>query len=265
MPHNKIFLSFLSFLVLSLFFCSYINAESSTSLPEDVVYEILGQHSSLSEQAFARMLKWRKEVRELTSRLGSKQIIINDTPNSNSVYLTFDDGPDSIITPSVVDILLKNGASGNFFFTGENIKKYPDVVKKVIESNNFVAGHTFSHTKLTDLSEEEIEKEIIEANNLIEKITGNKPVYFRPPYGAINDNVINISQKLNLKIILWSLDTLDWANKESNVIIKNVEENLRPGEIILMHSNSDRSETCEALGRVIKLIKSKGYKIEVFK
>ena len=261
MKKLKILLMSIFSMTVLVFILNLVHAESEISLSPNYVYELLGKYSDLSKEGFAWQLDFRKRLEEM-AKLNHDCIITNDKPESNAVYLTFDDGPDDPTTLQIINILFENGVTGNFFFTGENIKKYPDVLEKAVENGNFVTGHTFSHVNLTTLSNESIEKEITDANNLIEEITGRKSTCFRPPYSAVDDNVISVSRKLNLKIILWSIDTFDWSTIESKYIIKNIEENLRPGDIIVMHSSPNRIETVKALPEIIKVVKDKGYKIE---
>lgn len=83
----------------------------------------------------------------------------------------------------------------------------------------------------------------------------------RPPFGTVNENIIQEAEKNNVVIILWSIDTLDWSQKESANIAQNVLGNVRPGDIILMHSDEDKQATAEALPTIIKGLQEKGYDI----
>ena len=108
---------------------------------------------------------------------------------------------------------------------------------------------------------QEIKEELTGTQNALDEIIGQKPSIMRPPFGAIDEEVIKAIENENGKIILWSIDTLDWSQKEATNIIKNVKDNLQPGDIILMHCNGDKSATAEALPDIIKAIQDKGYKI----
>lgn len=242
-------------------------ADSSSSLPTTstaaVVYEIGGKSNKLSAKAVENMKKWRAEAKAYGEQYPAT-VFLNDQPQSNTVYLTFDDGPDDTITPKVVDILAENNVCGNFFFVGKDIKKDEDVVKKAYDNHNFVGSHCFSHTKLTSLTSEQVQKEITDTNELLKGITGSAPSFVRPPYGDINDSVIADFEALNLKVVLWSIDTLDWSQREVPNIVKNVTDNLRPGDIILMHSNGDKAKTAKALPEIIQAIKDKGYALGTF-
>ena len=188
-------------------------------------------------------------------------VYLNDQPESNSVYLTFDDGPDGQVTPRILDILASYNVKGNFFFLGESAKMYPEVVKRTFDSGNFIGNHSYSHADLTTLSPEGIKDEIEKTEEVISSITGKRTTAMRPPYGASNETVIKVIKDNNSVSILWSIDTLDWSDREVSSILKNVTDNLRPGDIILMHSNGDKGVTADALPSIIEAIKAKGYKI----
>lgn len=107
----------------------------------------------------------------------------------------------------------------------------------------------------------EIDREIKISEDKIFSIINIRPAIIRPPYGALSQSSINEIVKNNYKIVIWSIDTLDWSQKESINIAKNVLDNARDGDIILMHSNSDKKTTLEALPAIIKGLKHNGYSI----
>ena len=229
----------------------------------NVVYDIYGVSNKLSAASVDTMQKWRDKVKAFGEKYPAV-VFLNDQPQCNTVYLTFDDGPDRVITPQVVDILAENNVCGNFFFIGNQLEKYADVVKKAYDNKNFVGSHCFSHTKLTTMTSEQVKKEITDTNAILKGITGVAPTFIRPPYGDINDTVISEFKELDLKIVLWSIDTLDWSQRDASHIEKNITDHIRPGDIILMHCNSDKTETAKALPKIIQAIKDKGYKMGTF-
>lgn len=239
------------------------SSSSQISSATAVVYDICGKSNKLSAKAVENMKQWRADAKAYGERYPAT-VFLNDQPQSNTVYLTFDDGPDEVITPKVVDILAENKVCGNFFFIGRDIKKHEAVVKKAYDNNNFVGSHCFTHTKLTSMTSEQVKKEITDTNALLKGITGSAPSFVRPPYGDINDRVIDDFEALNLKLVLWSIDTLDWSQRDVSNIVKNVTDNLRPGDIILMHSNGDKAKTAKALPEIIQVIKDKGYSLGTF-
>jgi len=229
-------------------------------LEEYIVYDVAGLSENIMGKALVDMNAMRKKMKEqaLTHK---DTIFLDDQPESNSVYLTFDDGPDGKVTPRILDILQSYNVKGNFFFLGESAKMYPEVVKETFDRGNFIGNHTYDHKDLTTLSIGEIKNEIDKTEEVISSITGKKSTAIRPPYGAFNGNVIKAIKDNGSVSVLWSVDTLDWSKREVASILKNVTDNLRPGDIILMHSNGDKGVTADALPYVIEAIKARGYKI----
>lgn len=221
-------------------------------------YKILGVSNKLSEKEKSSMTKWREDIVELAKK-NAGTMFINGNPNKKAVALTFDDGPDANITPKIMDVLKKNNIKASFFFIGERAAENKEVVKRADREGDLVLSHSFNHPDLTTKSEAAIDKQIKDTENVIYNIIGKKPALIRPPYGATNDLVLKEAAKNNFKIIIWSIDTLDWSQREENNIVKNVVDNVRPGEIILMHSNEDKKATLEALPEIISELKAKGY------
>lgn len=223
-------------------------------------YKILGVSNKLTENQKTAMAVWRDKI-VILAKKNVGTMVINGSSNKKMVALTFDDGPDAKITPKILDVLKQNDVKGNFFFIGESVGKNKDVVKRAYAEGNLVLSHSFDHKDLSTKSEADIDKQIKDTENAIFNVIGKKPALIRPPYGETNDAVLKEASRNNLKIIIWSIDTLDWSQREKDNIIKNVLDNVRPGEIILMHSNEDKKVTLEALPDLISGLKAKGYNI----
>lgn len=176
--------------------------------------------------------------------------------NLKKVALTFDDGPNPVTTPKILDILQQCDAKATFFTIGQKIGGQEELLKKMVDQGNEIGNHTWSHPNLTTLSDEGIKQEINSTNEAIEKAIKRKPTLMRPPYGATNTTVQSVA---GMKEIMWTVDTLDWQNHSTPAIMKNIQEQLRPGGIILMHDIHQTS--VEALPSVLEFLKSQGYEI----
>jgi len=229
-------------------------------LQEYIVYDVAGVSKNLMGKALEDMKAMREKMK-FQAIQHKDTVFLDDQPESNSVYLTFDDGPDGEVTPRILDILASYKVKGNFFFLGENAKMYPEVVKRTFDSGNFIGNHTYSHSDLNTLSPDGIRNEIEKTEDVLSGITGKRTTAMRPPYGASNETVIKTIKEFGSVSILWSIDTLDWSDRRVSSILKNVTDNLRPGDIILMHSNGDKGVTADALPYIIEAIQGKGYKI----
>ncbi|MCM3711798.1 polysaccharide deacetylase family protein [Sporosarcina luteola] len=176
------------------------------------------------------------------------------------VALTFDDGPDPKVTRQILEILQKHDAKATFFMLGSRVEYYSDIVNEMKEAGHELGNHTWNHADLTKLSPERIAKEIDKTSAIIEDVTGQKVEAFRPPYGAVNDAVHNIT---GLPIVLWDVDTQDWKYRDSARILQVVKENVKDGSIILMHDI--HQSTADGLDAVLTYLKNEGFEFVTVK
>lgn len=184
------------------------------------------------------------------------------------VAITLDDGPHSVHTKEILDILQDHNAKATFFMLGQNIVNNRDIVKDVYDRGNEIGIHTWSHKQLTKLSKDEIISEIKRTSDEIQDITGQRPNLVRPPYGSLNDRV---KSAVEYTFILWNIDSLDWKSRDENKIVPLVMDNVQDGDIILLHDI--HSTTIPAVEKIVnqleildyqmvtvsELLESKGY------
>ncbi|CAH2717447.1 hypothetical protein BACCIP111895_04639 [Neobacillus rhizosphaerae] len=173
------------------------------------------------------------------------------------VSLTFDDGP-SKYTEAIVDILKKYKVGGTFFFIGVNVKKHPYSVRYVQSNKYSIGSHSMNHLKMSDLSFEKQEDEIIQATKAIEDITNEKVVLFRPPYGALNNQTKNIIHNYHDKMILWNMDPKDWKTRDTDKIYNDIHNTEASGSIILLHESQ---AVIDALPKIIEHLQEQNLKI----
>lgn len=160
--------------------------------------------------------------------------------------------------PKILDILKKDNIKITFFFEGIWAEKNPDLVKEIFKNGHEIGSHGYTHVKYTQWSKEQYAEDIKKSGELLQKITGIKPKLFAPPYGDFNDEVVKTAEEQGYKVILWSLDTIDWNNPGSDTIINRVLSKYHNGAIVLMHPTKD---TVDALPTIIKELQAKGFKI----
>ena len=216
--------------------------------------------SSLHESSAAsgEIQKNQKIVREITQfKLGDFPFLPKRVDHEKKlIAFSFDDGPSRKNTEKILKALDKNNARATFFMLGQNAKYYPDLVKKVEESGNEVAGHSWNHPLLTKLGKKGVKKQMSQMNEAIASVTGSDVGLLRQPYGSINRTVKNTVKD---PLILWSIDTLDWktlnAYKTADAILKQAKD----GDIILMHDI--HAPTAEAVKKVLPKLEKKGFQV----
>ena len=179
---------------------------------------------------------------------------------SKQVALTFDDGPHPRYTKQILSILEEFDVPATFFVVGINAYRYPDVLKEIVDAGCEIGNHTYSHCDMAHTTNSQVQDEILDCEEIIFQQTNQVPHLLRPPEGRFNTLVEEAAQTMNYQIILWSIDTKDWANTPSETIVKKVLKELDHGDIILMHDYvSGKNTTCEALRILIPQILEMGY------
>ena len=170
---------------------------------------------------------------------------------SSSLLFTFDDGPDEILTPIILDILDEFDVKAIFFMVGYKAKKFPKIVKMVSQRGHVIGNHTYLHPNLQIPSFKEYRKDIIKCQDILYKLTGITPRFFRPPKGIVSFSGLFISENLRLRHVLWSIEGGEWGfakDENADVIAKRLKKYLRHRDIILLHDNNRK------IPEVLKLI-----------
>ena len=170
------------------------------------------------------------------------------------VALTFDDGPSSETTPTLLDILYKEDVTATFVMLGSKAKNNPDLVRRVESEGHIVASHTMYHQNLIRISASALASDIAESKAVFNNILGHLPTLTRPPYGNFNGIV---SSNIDTPLILWSVDTLDWKNKSTEAIMGTTMSQVHDGAIILMHDI--HPTTIEAVPTLIDALRKSSY------
>ena len=157
------------------------------------------------------------------------------------IAITFDDGPHQEITPKLLEILKRHELPATFFWTGENISRNKDIVKKANEQGYLIANHSYSHSPRFDLfSHRKMIAEIEATTKEIERIIQKRPLLFRPPYGVTNPMLAKALQHTGLISIGWSLRSFDTVNSPEKVL-KKLKKKTKPGVIVLFHDTKENT------------------------
>ncbi|WP_435651935.1 polysaccharide deacetylase family protein [Kitasatospora purpeofusca] len=177
------------------------------------------------------------------------------------VAITVDDGPDPKYTPAVLALLDQYGIRASFFLIGENANAHPDLVREVAARGHHIANHSWSHPDLSGLSAAKVRDELGRTSELLGRLTGRAPTWFRAPGGGWSPTVLKVGAELGMRPMAWSVDPQDWATPGTDVITKRLERELRPGAIVLTHDGGgDRSQTVAALKTFLPLLIDSGYR-----
>ncbi|MEE1764734.1 MULTISPECIES: polysaccharide deacetylase family protein [unclassified Streptomyces] len=169
------------------------------------------------------------------------------------VALTFDDGPVKD-TQRLLGILNDRDVRATFYAVGTNVQKYPATVRAASQAGHQIGNHSWDHANLTKLSAAKVKSQLSRTDTAIKQATGTKPTTFRAPYGAHNATVRSAAGR---PLVHWSVDTLDWKYKDAARLVKYVNAETRPGDIVLMHDI--HRTTVDAVPGIIKALKARGF------
>ncbi len=169
------------------------------------------------------------------------------------VAVTYDDGP-SEYTGQLLDTLRAERSAATFFMVGASVRSMPEMAQRVAAEGHEIASHTMTHPDLTTLSAAKARKEVLDVEKLLGDLTGRTVTMYRPPYGALNQKVLDA---VGQPAILWSIDTLDWKKPGREELVRRSVGAADPGDIILFHDI--HAETVENADVVIRGLRDRGF------
>ncbi|GAA3999992.1 polysaccharide deacetylase family protein [Streptomyces marokkonensis] len=178
------------------------------------------------------------------------------------VNITIDDGPDPAWTPQVLDVLREYGVKATFCVTGTQAQAHPDLVKDVVAAGHRLCDHTVSHDTTMDKKSQAYQsKEILDAERMIIEASGGvRPMYYRAPGGAFTPYSRQLAASRGMRPLGWNVDTKDFERPGADAIVATVERELPNGPTLLFHdAGGERSQTVEALRRVLPRLEEQGY------
>jgi peptidoglycan-N-acetylglucosamine deacetylase len=193
--------------------------------------------------------------------LGYTSYVRVGSAGKRDVALTFDDGP-GLYTPQILGVLRRTRTPATFFVIGEWARRYPQLVRVEARDGFEVGDHTETHPFMSLLSATEQQAQIAAAAQGITRAGAPFPHLWRPPYGAFNTATLQVLRALRMLMVLWTVDTSDYARPGVARIVYVAVSGARPGAIILMHDGGgDRAETVAALPRIIAALRRRGYRL----
>lgn len=189
--------------------------------------------------------------------LGEDRIFRSSNVEKKQIALTFDDGPNERWTEKYLDLLADKEIKASFFMLGKNAKNHPELVQKVAAAGHDIGIHSYDHDDLKKQGYAAIQEDLILSQDTIAQITGVAPTLFRPPYGSIDAQVIEVAQEQGLLMVLWNVDPQDWLLDTKEKVAKAVLDHVEPGNIVVMHEG--KTVTYGALPIIIDALKEDGY------
>lgn len=168
-------------------------------------------------------------------------------PRANQLALTFDDGPNPVATPRLLDVLAKHNARATFFLIGEHVRREPALTRRILAAGHIVGSHTQTHPWLPRHGNSFIRREIAEGQKTIEDLLGTVVTLFRPPHGARRPAVLQAARELGMETVMWNLIVGDWNSFPAEVILdrlkKGIARNQRRGigTNIVLHDGGQHS------------------------
>lgn len=152
-----------------------------------------------------------------------------------TVALTFDDGPDPLTTPALLDLLAEHGVRATFFVAGRAAERHPDLIRAILSRGHTVGNHSYSHTPLLMLQpSQRLFLEIADAQDVLEK-QGIRPLAFRPPVGLTNPKLRPALSRFGMICVTFSCRAYDRGNRRIRDLAAKVLRKVKAGDIILLH------------------------------
>lgn len=184
---------------------------------------------------------------------------------TKQLALTYDDGPNDPHTLRLLEVLARHDVRATFFVIGRYAQQRPDIVRALLNAGHVIGNHTFTHPLLTLKKPAEVRKELSECRAAIQDAIGSHSNLFRPPYGGRRPAVLRVARELGLSPIMWNVTGYDWNAPPAAVIERKVSNQMRGGDVLLLHDGghrqmgADRSQTVVATDHLISRYKSEGY------
>lgn len=213
------------------------------------LFGTLGISSQIETWSGQMESKEEEQLKEAVSYVSSNMII--EPPK---IAITFDDGPNALFTPKLLDGLKQRGVKATFFLIGKNAEKNTDIIKRMQEEGHLIGNHTYNHVEITKLSDEAAFEEIRHTSAVIGAVTGERVEFVRPPFGLWQREL-----ELGLEVIpvMWTIDPLDWTTENTDEIVNKVVTQAGEDDIILLHDCY--SSSVDAALRIVDVLQENGF------
>ncbi|MDQ7994856.1 MAG: polysaccharide deacetylase family protein [Luteibacter sp.] len=173
-------------------------------------------------------------------------------------YLSFDDGPEPGHTPRLLDTLAKHGVKASFFLVGEKIEQYPEIVQRIVAEGHMIGNHSYSHWSFSNMTLTKQLDEVYRTDALLRLFDDRPHHRMRPPSGYVGAQLLLHFARRKRNLVYWSYDSLDYQDAPVETLIARLRNDPpAPGDIVLMHDDSDKA--AEALDVMLPEWLSQGF------
>jgi len=208
----------------------------------------------------ALVLLWAISLVWGASFIGSQmfvQAVCRGKKEGMRVALTFDDGPDPVMSEQILGILDQHRCKASFFLIGKKLQENAGMVMKMAEAGHTIGTHSFSHSCFFPVrSGRRVKEEILASNHLAKEITGREVRFFRPPFGVTNPRIYRGLKGTGMLVAGWSIRSLDTRGEAARRVVRRILRKAGPGDIILLHETSPR--ILEILEILLPSLREKG-------
>ena len=254
---------------LTVLVAAAVPAAANAQLPQMPQLPV-SSSSNIQDEINHRINDARAQVEDITSKAFPQKAPKQKAPTpakkteprnsggvdcANCVAITYDDGPGAE-TNRLLDKLKAKNAHASFMVVAPSAEQHPELLKRMKAEGHTIGNHTKSHRQLNTLSPEQVSQEIDAGNAAIKKATGQSTRWVRPPYGATNATVDQVTRDKGVSQALWDVDTVDWKDRNSEHVCSSAVQGARAGSIVLMHDI--HPTTVDAADCVIDGLRAKG-------
>ena len=254
---------------LTVLVAAAVPAAANAQLPQ-IPQLPVSSSSNIQDEINHRINDARAQVEDITSKVFPQKAPKQKAPTpakkteprnsggvdcANCVAITYDDGPGAE-TNRLLDKLKAKNAHASFMVVAPSAEQHPELLKRMKAEGHTIGNHTKSHRQLNTLSPAQVSQEIDAGNAAIKKATGQSTRWVRPPYGATNATVDQVTRDKGVSQALWDVDTVDWKDRNSEHVCSSAVQGARAGSIVLMHDI--HPTTVDAADCVIDGLRAKG-------
>lgn len=187
-----------------------------------------------------------------------EEAIYQGNTESNNICLMINVYWGNEYIPKMLETLEENDVKTTFFIGGSWAEDYPEILKEIYDGGHEIANHAYSHPDLKEKSLETNKTEISKTTDIIKELLNVEMTLFAPPSGSYSETTLQVAKELGYTTIMWTRDTIDWRDQDSELIYSRAVKNAAGGDLILMHPTK---ETANALPDIIKTLKDQGFNL----